>query len=267
MFRESDQIEVRVTGNVGTILLNRPDNGNAITQYMLGQLLEALDDLYRERRVRGIILTGAGDSFSCGLDVEELLGEMREDYETPPMPTEWGDEAATYRDVILRILETTKPIIAAVNGPALSGGAGLVAACDIVVASQDATFGLPDPRRGLVAGVVTPLLCFRLGAGAAARLLLSSETILAEVAVQMGVFHDLIETDKVWARAAELVDQCAAGSPEAIQLTKRLIFETAGEELATQLAAGTAMSATIRTTENAREGMTAFLEGRSPEWK
>ena len=267
MFRENDQIEVRVTGNVGTIVLNRPQHDNALTQFMLGQLLEALDDLYRERRVRGIILTGAGDSFSTGLDVEELLGELQQDADSPPMSPEWGEEAATYRDVILRILETTKPIIAAVNGPALSGGAGLVAACDIVVASQEACFGLPDPRRGLVAGVVTPLLCFRLGAGLAARLLLSSEVVSAPEAMSMGIFHDLIEPDKVWARAAELVDQCAAGSSEAIQLTKRLIFETAGEELATQLAAGAAMSATIRTTENAREGMAAFLGGRPPEWK
>lgn len=140
-------------------------------------------------------------------------------------------------------------------------------ACDIVVASREATFGLPDPRRGLVAGVVAPLLCFRLGAGPAARLLLSSETLDAQASQLLGVFHELVEANQVWARAAEFAEQCAAGSPEAIQLTKRLIFETAGEELATQLAAGSAMSATIRTTENAREGMAAYLEGRPPEWK
>ena len=266
MYRENNQIEVRVNGQVGTIILQRPEHDNAITQFMLGQLIDALDDLYRERKVRCIVLTGAGEAFSCGMDVQEMLVELDQD-ETAPPPTEWGDEATSYRDLVLRILETTKPVIAAVNGPALSGGAGLVAACDIVVASTEATFGLTDPRRGLVAGVVTPLLCFRLGVATAAQMLLTSATISAERARELGIFHELAEPDQVWARAVEIAEACAAGSPEALQLTKRLIFETAGEELATQMSAGAAMSATIRTTENAREGMAAYLENRSPEWK
>ncbi|MCG8450086.1 MAG: enoyl-CoA hydratase/isomerase family protein [Pirellulales bacterium] len=266
MFRPSDPIEVKVTDSVGTIVLNRPDHENAITQHMLVQLIEALDDLYRERRVRAIILTGAGEVFSSGMDVREMLGDLQPT-ESPAMPHEWGDEAASYRDVVLRMMEITKPIIAAVNGPALSGGAGLVAASDIVVASREATFGLPDPRRGLVAGIVAPLLCFRFGTGHVARLLLTSITIDAHQAHRLGIFHELVDADKVWARAMQIADDCAAGAPEAIQLTKRLIFETVGEQLATQLSAGAAMSATVRTTENAQEGMAAYLEQRMPQWK
>ena len=265
MFRESDQIEIQVQGNTGTIILNRPEHDNALTQRMLPQLIEALDDLYRELAVRAIVLTAAGDTFCSGMDVAELRGEPYST-ESPQMPSEWGDESASFRDVVLRMMEITKPIIASVNGAALAGGAGLVAACDVVVASKQATFGLTDPRRGLVAGIVTPLLCYRIGVGQASRLALTSVTIDAAEAQQLGIFHELVDPDKVWARAIQVADECAAGAPEAIQLTKRLIFETVGEQLATQLSAGAAMSATVRTTENSHEGMTAYLEGRLPKW-
>jgi len=263
MYRQGDQIEVKVVDCAGTIILHRPDHGNALTLHMLGQLVEALDDLYRERRVRAIILTGAGATFSEGMDVREMQADPTE----PSAQQQWGEDAASYRDVVLRMMEITKPIIAAVNGPALAGGAGLVAASDVVVASTAASFGLPDPRRGLVAGVVAPLLCFRLGAGHAARLLLTSTTISAQEAHSLGIFHELVQPDQVWARAMQVAQECAAGAPEAIQLTKRLLFETVGEQLATQLAAGAVMSATARTTAAAQEGIAAFLEQRPPEWK
>ena len=263
MIRESDQIEVKVNGNVGTIVLNRPDHGNALTQHMLARIIESLDDLYHEKAVRAIVLTGAGESFCTGMDVNELLGDLQPS-DSPPMPAEWGEEAATYRDVLLRMMETTKPIIAAVNGAALAGGAGLVAACDVVVASTEATFGLTDPRRGLVAGIVAPLLCYRLGAGQASRLALTSQTLDATAAREVGVFHEVLEANKTWARAAEIAAECAAGAPEAIQLTKRLIMETVGEQLATHLSVGAAMSATIRTTENAPRGHDRLSRGPSP---
>jgi methylglutaconyl-CoA hydratase len=266
MYRPSDQIEVKVVDNAGTIILHRPDHGNALTQHMLGQLIEALDDLYRERRVRAIILTGAGDTFCQGMDLAEWQNDPAQAESAVAQP-EWADDAISYRDVVLRMMEVTKPIIAAVNGPALAGGAGLVAASDVVVASTEASFGLPDPRRGLVAGVVAPLLSFRIGAGQTSRLLLTSATISAQEALQRGVFHELVEPDKVWARAMQIAGECAAGAPEAIQLTKRLILETVGEQLETQLSAGAAMSATARTTEAAQEGIAAYLEGRPPVWK
>ncbi len=266
MYRPSDQIEVKIVESAGTIIIHRPDHGNTLTQHMLGQLIEALDDLYRERRVRAIILTGAGDTFSEGMDVRELQDDRAQPDQTTAQH-QWGEDATLYRDVVLRMMEITKPIIAAVNGPALSGGAGLVVASDVVVASTEASFGLPDPRRGLVAGVVAPLLCFRLGAGHAARLLLTSTTISAQEAQQLGIFHELVHPDKVWARAMQIAQECAAGSPEAIQLTKRLILETVGEQLATQLSAGAVMSATARTTEAAQEGIAAYLDGRPAKWK
>jgi len=263
MFMQSDLIDVKVTDCAGTIIINRRDHGNRLTRLMLQQLGEALDDLYLEKKVRAIILTGAGEVFCEGLDWQEMKANEGE----PLAQQRWGDDAAAWRDLVLRILEITKPIIASVNGPALSAGAGLVLASDIVVASHDAGFGLPDPRHGLVAGVAAPLLCHRLGAGHAARLLLTSTTINAADAHRVGLFHDVVAPDKTWARAMELAQQCAAGAPEALQLTKRLLNETVGEQLETQLAAGAVMRATSCTTEAAQEGLAAYAEQRPPEWR
>jgi methylglutaconyl-CoA hydratase len=261
----SNAIDVKVTGVVGTIVLNRPDRRNALTRSMLAQLAEALGDLYMEKRVRAIVLTGAGTAFCAGMDLHEMhAASTLPDAEKTQ---DWGDTAEAYREVVSQMIELPKPIIASVNGPAVAGGAGLVLASDIVVASPSAQFGLPEPRRGIIAGVVAPLLAFRTGGGTAARLLLTSAIYPADEAYRLGIYHELIDEARLWARCAQLAEECAAGAPEALQLTKRLLYETIGEQLATQLTVGAAMSATSRTTEAAQEGLTAFIEKRRPEWK
>lgn len=267
MYMQSSLVEVKITGEVGTVILNRPDHGNALVRVMVHQLTEAFDDLYREKRVRAIVLTGAGESFCSGPDLEEISDASQQRADWAESEDRWGEDAADYRDLLLRMLEITKPIIAAVNGPALSSGAGLVMASDIVIATPEASFGLPDPRRGLVAGVVAPLMCHRLGSGQAARLLLSSATVSSLEAERMGIFHEITASDKVWARAVEIARDCAEGAPEALQLTKRLLNETICEQLETQLTTGAVMQATAFTTEAAQEGIAAFLARRKPEWK
>ena len=150
---QSDHIEVKRIGDAGTIVMNRPNHANALTRQMIAQMSEALDDLYYERGVRSIVLTGAGDWFSAGLD----LAESNAAAESERREEMWGEEAADLRDLLVRMLEITKPIIAAVNGPALSFGASLAAAADMVVAADNALIGLPDARDGLVAGLAAPL--------------------------------------------------------------------------------------------------------------
>src|SRR5688500_828395 len=171
MYMSSSAVEVKVNGPVGTIVLNRPGRRNALSRAMIAQLQQALGDLHLEKRVRAIILTGAGSAFCAGMDVHEM-------HAAATLPDEeksqdWGDTAEAYREIVTQMVELPKPIIASVNGPAVAGGAGLVLASDIVVATATAQFGLPDPRHGLVAGVVAPLLAFRVGGGPAARLLLT----------------------------------------------------------------------------------------------
>jgi methylglutaconyl-CoA hydratase len=265
MYMASGVVEVRISGAVGTVLLKREDRRNALSRSMVAELQQAFDDLYREKRVRAVVLTGAGTAFCAGLDVHELhsLDELSDQEKAQ----QWGDVAEEYRALVAQMIEFPKPIIASVNGPAAAGGAGLVLASDIVIAGETAQFGLPDPRRGIVAGVVGPLLAFRVGAGPAARLLLTSSLYPAGEAFRLGIYHELAEHDQLWARAVAIGEECAAGAPEAVQLTKRLLNETVGEQLSTQLNVGAAISATSHTTEAAREGMAAFVEKRAPEWK
>jgi methylglutaconyl-CoA hydratase len=110
-------------------------------------------------------------------------------------------------------------------------------------------------------------VCHRLGAGHAARLLMTSKIIDAAEAARLGIFHELVPTDKVWARSIEIARECAAGAPEALQLTKRLLNETIGEQLETQLTTGAIMQATSFTTEAAQKGIAAFLDQRQAEWE
>ena len=255
-------VRMNVSPPGATIILNRPEKRNALTRAMIAELSQALDDLHQERRVRAVILTGAGPAFCAGMD----LGEMLETSRQSDAYAQWHRDAEMYLDLLLSMLRFPKPLVAAVNGPAMAGGAGLVLACDLVVAAESAAFGLPEPLRGIVAGMVAPLLHFRVGGGHTARLLLSAITLPAIEALRIGLFHEVVHPDHLWPRASELAAQCARCAPEALQLTKRLLNETIGEQLTTLLAAGAAASATARTTEAAAEGLAAFLEKREPNW-
>ena len=157
MYMQSDLIQVKVVDCAGTIIINRPEHENRLTRLMVHQITDALDDLYREKGSTGDYSgQGAGDAFCAGTDLEELqeVTSSLTDEQQLAAQEKWGEDAAEYRDLLIRMLETTKPIIASVNGPALSAGAGLVVASDFVVATNEATWGVPDPKFGLVAGVV-----------------------------------------------------------------------------------------------------------------
>lgn len=247
----------------GTIVLNRPEKRNALSKELLSELQQAFEDLHQERNVRAVILTGAGSTFCAGMDLAQMLGTSKQ----PNALQLWHEDAVQYKELLETMLRFPKPIIAAVNGPAVAGGAGLILASDIVIASPSARFGLPEPRRGLVAGMVTPLLTFRIGAGYAANLLLTGELIEAAEAHRVCLYHEIVNEDLVWARAHEIAGSCARSARESLQLTKKMINETIGEHLGVLLAAGAAASATARTTEAAAEGLAAFLEKREPKWQ
>ena len=150
----SNAIDVKITGAIGTIVLNRPQRRNALSRAMLAQLAEALSDLHQEKRVRAIVLTGAGTAFCAGMDLHEMHAAAT--LPDAEKTQDWGDTAEAYCELVTQMIELPKPIIASVNGPAVAGGAGLVLASDIVVATSTAQFGLPEPRRGIIAGVVAP---------------------------------------------------------------------------------------------------------------
>jgi methylglutaconyl-CoA hydratase len=255
-------VKIQLHEHTATITLNRPDKRNALSRELLKELRQALDDVHQERKVRGVIVTGAGRVFCAGMDLAEMLAASEQE----DSQQQWHADSLLYLDLIEAMLRFPKPLVAAVNGPAVAGGAGIVMACDLAVAVPAAEFGFPEPRRGVVAGMVAPLLAFRVGAARAAYLLFTAQVIDAEIAHRFGLFNEVVSGDLIWARAHELVGQIAKSAPEAMQMTKRLLNETIGEQLFSQLAAGAAVSATSRTTEAAAEGLAAFLEKREPKW-
>ena len=258
----STLVDVRKHVPSGTIVLNRPEKRNALSRMLILGLRQAFSDLHQERNVRAVILTGAGNSFCAGMD----LAEMNETRKQEDALEQWHHDVSIYKELLEQMLQFPKPIIVAVNGPALAGGAGLVLASDIVIASHEATFGLPEPKRGLVAGIVAPLLFFRTGGSVSADLLLSARVLSAEEGLNRHLFRELVNNDLLWARAHQIAEECAQCAPESLQLTKRILNETIGEQLSTTLSAGAAASTTARTTEAAAEGLNAFLEKRKPEW-
>ncbi|MBI2823829.1 MAG: enoyl-CoA hydratase/isomerase family protein [Planctomycetia bacterium] len=255
-------VRINVHEHTGTIILNRPERRNALSRELMRSLVEAIGDLHLERRVRAVVLTGAGSAFCAGMDLDEMHATTKMD----DPRAQWHEDSVQYLDLLESMLRFPKPLIAAVNGPAVAGGAGLALACDIVLAANNAQFGFPEARRGIVAGLVAPLLVFRIGAGHAARLLLTGGLIDAQEAFRIGVFHRLVDADHLWPQATDTAAECAHCAPEALSLTKRMLNETIGEQLSTMLVAGAAVSATSRTTEAAAEGLAAFLEKRPPKW-
>ncbi len=258
----SDSVNVRVHGHSGTILLNRPAKRNAMTRTMLQLIRQALDDLHQQRSVRAVILTGSGSAFCAGSDVAEIHETNQQ--ENPQ--SQWFADTLAHKELMETMLRFPKPIIAAVNGPAVGSGAGLVLACDLAVGSPEACFGFPETHRGLVPGIAAPLLAFRLGASVSADLLLRGQLLAAEDCQRLGLYTEVVSNDFVWAKADEIAGEISKTAAEAVAITKRLLNETVGEQLFINLSAGAAAMATARTTEAAAEGVAAFLEKREPNW-
>ncbi len=263
MILPSNAVQTRVDDCVGTIILDRPAQQNALTRAMVVELTQAFRDMHQEKRVRAVVITAAGEIFSEGRDLAELLPSD----DLPGDLQRWGKEAEEFRDLLIEMLEFPKPIIAAVNGPALAAGAGLLLASDYVIGCEKSEIGFPEPRYGIMAGVSAPLLAFRIGTGQATRLLVSAKTVEAIEAEKLGILHEVVDFEILWARAQDLGKEMAESAPEAIQLTKRLILETIGETLRTQLSSGAIADATALTTEAARRGLEAKNEGKTPDWE
>ena len=255
-------VRVRVHDSSGTIILERPDKRNAISRAMIAQLRLALEDLHQEKNVRAVILTGAGDCFSAGTDLSEIRDSMRDD----DAQSRWFADCVAQKELVESMLRFPKPIIAAVNGPALGLGATLVLASDLAVGTEKATFGFPETQRGLVSGIATPLLSFRLGAMVAADFLLRGEVADSGDCHRLGLYRWIVGEQLVWAKADAIARDLTGSAAEAVAMSKRLLNETVGESLFTQLSAGAAASATARTTEAASEGIAAFLDRRRPQW-
>jgi len=248
---------------VAWLTLNRPDKRNALTRTLLAEMLIDVRKLAANPDVRVIVLNGSGSVFCAGMD----LAEMQEVAESPDAETFWQQDAQLFCDLLTAIFTTPKPVIAVLQGPALAGGVGLVLACDLVLAAETAYFSLPEPRRGIVPSIVTPLLTYRMAAGGASSMLISGERIMAARAREWGLCHDVVPADELGTRTDELIAALLTGSPQALAETKRQLIHSAGNDVVGRLEAAVEASAAARKTTDAREGLAAFLEKRPPSWQ
>lgn len=258
----SSLVRYAVTDGCAVLTLSRPDRRNALTRAMMSELLDAGRRAAKDPVVRAVILAAEGPAFCAGMDLAEML-ETRRRRDARRL---WRADAAAYRALLEAFLDHPRPVIAAVNGAAVAGGAGLVLAADVVVASEAAGFGVPEVRRGLAAGLVEPLLAFRAGAGTAAHLLLTGRILDAAECLARGLFHEVVAPAGLAARARALAGEVARGAPGALAASKAVLRRLPGRSLRRQLAEGARLSADARGSDEAAEGLTAFLEKREPRW-
>ncbi len=246
-------------GAIATVTLNRPDKRNAISTQMIEDLLAALAEI-EASPARAAIITGAGKAFCSGMDLDALRGLAAQ---TPAQNLEDSQRMAR---MFRRIWAFPKPLIAAVNGAAIAGGCGIATLCDFTIAVPEAKFGYTEVRIGFIPALVSIFLIRQIGERRARDLLLTGRICDAEEARQLGLVSQIIEPERLMdtarARAAGLLES----SPTSVSRTKRLITDTAAAEVDRALERAIVENAGIRATSDFREGLTSFLEKRTPKW-
>jgi enoyl-CoA hydratase/carnithine racemase len=257
-------VDIKINGPVATILIGRPEKLGALDPILIEDLQVALGDVHQERKVRAVILVGHGSYFSAGMDLDVMsrIGQLPAEEAMGQWFTLWS----RWTECLENMLRFPKPVIAAVDGIAMGAGFALALAADMIVASPSASFRCSAPHHGLVGGATVALLHFRAGGAIAARYALTCDTIDAAAAHRMGWCDAPVPSEQIWVAAEKLGRQCAEGSPESIAATKRILNETIGETLLSQIAAASAVSATMCSTPSAAEGILAFKEKRTPKF-
>jgi len=254
-------LEIARHGKVATVWMNRPERHNAFNAQLIAELTHAFEVLAADASVRAVVLAGRGKSFSAGADLAwmKVLGEAGFDDNL--------DDARKLATMLRRLAEMPQPTLARVHGAALGGGMGLAAACDICVVTPNATFATSEVRFGLIPSAIGPYVLRAIGPRHASRYFLTAERISAWQAKKIGLAHEVAELDSLDACVEAQLDMLLQGGPFAQAEAKRLIRDIGGRSVDDGLAEETARRiARLRGGDEAREGLSAFLEKRPPSW-
>lgn len=250
-------IDYEVKGHVALLTINRPDARNAVNGAVAAGMEEALDRAEADESIWVLVLTGAGPVFSAGADLKEIASGNG-----GALSTERGGFAG------LVSRERTKPLIAAVDGPALAGGTEIVLACDLVVASSEARFGVPEVKRSLVAaGGALFRLSKKLPESVATELLLTGDPISAQRCHELGWVNVLAEPGKALDEALALAERITANAPLAVRESLGVMRQSAGLSDAEAFRLSGQAFGRLASTEDYAEGPRAFIEKREPQWK
>lgn len=254
-------VEVKQTGGVMRVGLNRPQSHNAFNGQMIRELTELFGAIAGDNTVRVVVLTGNGQSFCAGADL--ALMRAAADY-TFEQNIADGEQIF---DLMLAVDSCPKPVIGRVNGAAIGGGAGLVSCCDCVVAVERAKFGFSETRLGIVPAVISPFVLAKIGATHARELFLTGERFDAHRAHHIGLVHYLVANEtELDQRVAERIEQFLQAAPGAQAVAKQLIRTVAYQPKLATREYTTQLIAQRRASTEGREGMSAFLEKRKPNW-
>lgn len=254
-------IELEKHGPATWVWLNRPELHNALNEALIRDLTDTFRSLERDTGTRVIVLSGRGRSFCAGADIESMKRQGAASAAAN------RDNARELADLFHAIASSPKPTIARVNGAAIGGGLGLVCACDIAVAANDAKFAASEVRLGLIPATIGPYVVRAIGARWARRLFQTAERVHAAQAEHIGLVHETVAYDLLDPRVHALIADLLAGAPGAQHATKELIDTVTGRPITAELIEYTAERiAVLRAQEEAREGLSAFLEKRKPGW-
>ncbi|HTL35315.1 MAG TPA: enoyl-CoA hydratase/isomerase family protein [Kofleriaceae bacterium] len=246
-------IRVDERGPIARITLDRPDKRNPIGPATCGELVAAFGTLKAATDVRVVILTGAGAVFSAGGDLSAM--------QQPSGPT------ATLVELFTTMHELGKPIIAMVNGHALAGGLGLMVACDLVIASDQAQFGTTEIAVGLWPMMITAEITRSVGRKKTLEMMLTGRKLASAEAVECGLVNRAVPPDQLETATMQLATEIAERSPAAIKLGLHAFYRSQDMELEPQLRYLEAELGRVLALEDAAEGITAFLQKRKPVWK
>lgn len=254
-------LELHLDGPVARIWLNRPEMRNAIDDVFIRELGEAFAQAEAAPGVRAVVLGGRGPAFCAGANLNWMKKAAEYTHEQ-----NLQDAAGLPR--MLRTLEQSRlPVIARIQGDVYAGGMGLVSVCDVAIAADTANFCLSEVKIGLIPATISPYVIRAMGARAAQRYFLTAERFGAAEALRVGFVHAVVAADALDAKIDEVLKNIRAAAPGAVAESKRLWRDVAGQPISEALNQDTvARIAQLRTSDEGREGLRAFLEKRKPAW-
>lgn len=246
---------------IAHLTINRPEIHNAFDDVLIAELTESLIEIDQNPEVRVVVLQSDGKSFSAGADLRWMRRMA------VYSPAENKADSVKLAELMYVLNTLSKPTIARVHGAAFGGGVGLVACCDIAIASDKALFCLSEVRLGLIPAAISPYVVAAMGERAARRYFLTAERFGASEALTLNLVHEVVATESLDSTIQALCEHLIKGGPAAISAAKDLIFSVADTPVNEALIDDTAQRITdARASDEGKEGLDAFLEKRSPNW-
>lgn len=252
-----EMIDLRIEGQIAHLTFNRPDVKNAINRQLTHELLDALRSLRDNYTVKCIVLSGAGGTFCAGGDLKEMREAYSGDNPTPD---------TQFEEVLVAVNTAPQVVIAKIEGAAMGGGFGLVCVSDIAIASTTAKMGLPEARLGIAPAFISPYVIQRIGLTSARELMLTGRRFSGTEAQTYGLVHTVAEPDILDAQTDAIINEVMQCSPNALRAIKSLIFEVMDTPASKTVDYRANLLATLRISNDAQEGIMAFMQKRAPKW-